>query len=186
MKRIKKITSIVLVMVILVAFASVSFAADSYSIKPVKSAFNYGADVNFKYTGAVNAKDWIGIYNAGETPNGGATPSLIWCYIGDASNPNGTTNFAAAGQGNAVVKIEDLKKGKYEAFICKDDGYEVAAKCSFEVLYNAGEKIPATTAETTTTSTANPKTGDAGMMAAIVALVLSAAGIFVFRKKALN
>lgn len=183
MKKMKRIASLVLVMVILVAFASVSFAADSYTLKPVKSAFNYGSDVNFKYTGAVNAKDWVGIYNAGETPNGGATPSLIWLYIGDPSKPDGTTDFAVAGQGNAVKQIADLKKGKYEAFICLNDGYDVAAKCSFEVLYNAGEEIPAA-AETTATE--NPKTGDSGLMISVLALVLAAAGIFVFRKKALN
>jgi LPXTG-motif cell wall-anchored protein len=179
MNKIKRVTSIIIALVLLLAFASVSFAADSYTLKPVKSAFNYGADVNFKYTGAVNAKDWIGIYEVGETPSGSA-PSIIWAYVGDPNKPDGTSDFAKAGQASKIAAIADLPKGKYEAKLCKDDGYEVAATAKFEVLYNAGEAIPEGAAAE------NPKTGDSGLLVSVVALVLAAAGIMFFRKKALN
>ena len=178
MNKIKKITSVFLALALIAALATVSFGADSYTVKPVKSVFNYGADVNFKYTGAVNEKDWIGIYKVGETP-GSDTPSLIWAYIGDPDKPDGTSDFAKNGQAARIQAVAELPKGKYVAKLCTNDGYEVAASANFEVLYNAGEAIP----EGTDTSDAgNPKTGDSGLMMSIVVLVLSAAGIFVFRK----
>lgn len=58
-----------------------------------------------------NAKDWIGIYRAGQQP-GSASPSVQWRY---ASGPAGTLSFSG------------LTAGEYYVAFLLNDGYEEAA-----------------------------------------------------------
>lgn len=92
-----------------------------------KPAFEYGEGVKLDYTGT-SLKDWIGIYYAGQTP--GSEASLVWQYTEISGQPDGTADFTK-GVGAA---IDELAPGNYTAFLCKDDGYEVLAQASFEVL----------------------------------------------------
>jgi hypothetical protein len=78
--------------------------------------------------GPANAKDWIGIYPAGETPDG-TPPATIWNYVDGTQS--GATGLAA---GTVSFAAGLSAPGNYVAFLLRDDGYEIISSESFTVV----------------------------------------------------
>lgn len=77
--------------------------------------------------GPANAKDWVGIYPAGVTPDGDPG-STIWIYA------DGTSGGVAGVAAGTVTFAGGLSApGNYVAYLLRDDGYEVIASESFTV-----------------------------------------------------
>lgn len=77
--------------------------------------------------GPANAKDWVGIYPAGEVPDGNP-PSAIWIYA------DGSSGGAAGVAAGTVTFVGGLTvPGNYVAYLLRDDGYEQIASESFTV-----------------------------------------------------
>lgn len=78
--------------------------------------------------GPGNAKDWIGIYQKGQTP-GSATASTTWFYV------NGSRTSGAAGITNGAVNFTtNIANGEWFAAFLQNDGYtEIAPRVPFYV-----------------------------------------------------
>lgn len=88
-----------------------------------------GETITVTFTnGPANAKDWIGIYPAGETPDG-TPPATIWNYVDGTQS--GATGLAA---GTVSFAGGLTAPGNYVAFLLRDDGYEVISSESFTVV----------------------------------------------------
>lgn len=79
--------------------------------EPISSVFSGGPG---------NATDWIGIYPEGTVP--GSVGSTIWRYVG------GTT------EGTVVFPGELNFAGPWTAFLLLNDGYDIAAQTTFNVV----------------------------------------------------
>jgi len=89
--------------------------------------------INF-VSGLGNAKDWVGVYKAGETPGGGPN-STIWNYV------NGTqTSSTGLAEGTFTFSGGLAAIGDYVAFFLLDDGYTVLATESFTVVVPSENK----------------------------------------------
>lgn len=104
-------------------------------VRASKPVYGLGEPITITYTnGPANAKDWVGIYHAGETPGGVGIVSTLWAYVdgtqnGNVGKDNGSVSFAAG-----------LKQGgSYVVYLLENDGYNVLASEPFEVLTVAAE-----------------------------------------------
>jgi hypothetical protein len=92
-----------------------------------KRIYALGETIKVAFTnGPGNAKDWIGIYQEGQTPGG--PPSTLWFYV------DGTQN-GASGLANGVITFTGGLRavGNYTAFLLLNDGYDVLASEGFAV-----------------------------------------------------
>lgn len=91
-------------------------------------SYPVGQAISVTFTnGPANPKDWIGIYPAGEIPDGSPAATL-WSY-GDGTQ-GGT---AGVGAGTITFAGGLNVPGDYVAFLLRDDGYDVLASESFKV-----------------------------------------------------
>lgn len=115
-----------------------------------KRIYTPGEDIVVTFSsGPANAKDWIGVYPAGETPDGDPT-SIIWNYVdgtqtGATGVPEGTITFT----GGLPAP------GEYVVWFLVNDGYETIASESFSVV------APIEKPRLLTVSPANGATGTA-------------------------
>ena len=87
-------------------------------LAPSKGAYKPGEDVVISFSGGPgNAKDWVGIYNEGQTP--GDVNSTDYKYVD--------------GKTSGELVFDPLPVGKYEAHLLENDGYEILASTTFEV-----------------------------------------------------
>ena len=92
-------------------------------IRANKGVYGPGESISITFTnGPGHSKDWIGLYQMGQTPGSG-TPSLIWSYvdgtqIGVGTPSDGVIHFPA---GLNVA-------GAFEAIFLENDGYNVLAR----------------------------------------------------------
>ncbi|MBL9139608.1 MAG: hypothetical protein JNK85_27310 [Verrucomicrobiales bacterium] len=96
-------------------------------VRPSKRLFAPGEAITITFTnGPANPKDWIGVYQVGQTPGG--PQSTIWNYVdgtqnGNVANANGSVSFPS---GLGVV-------GEYVAYLLLNDGYDILASERFRV-----------------------------------------------------
>lgn len=97
------------------------------SVNPSKTTYtpNEAITINFS-DGPGNAKDWIGIYNQGDTS--GLVSSIDWLYVNGKQSAtkklkNGTVTFSAG--------LPNI--GTYKVYFFKNDGYTVLASSNFTV-----------------------------------------------------
>lgn len=79
------------------------------------------------FAGPGNAKDWIGIYKAGQTPGGGPNATR-WSYVDGTQT--GTTGLS---EGTVTFAGGLAEPGDYVAFFLANDGYDVLAFEPFTV-----------------------------------------------------
>ncbi|MDP4097285.1 endonuclease/exonuclease/phosphatase family protein [Paenibacillus sp. P96] len=104
-------------------FAQEAYAS-GYAMATDKSAYWQGESVEVTYTGALNEKDWIAVYEASnDDPN--QDDYLDWHYTG-------------AGGGTLTFNTNSLKPGDYTLHFLIDNGYQVATSTSFTI-----EELPA-------------------------------------------
>lgn len=96
-------------------------AAGAQTVTMDKPVFLQGKPISLSYTGA-SLKDWIGLYNAGATPQG-SNPSLTWLYTSAAGQPDGAMNFT-----------KSLPAGNYEALYMQNDGYNIFQRAPFSII----------------------------------------------------
>jgi len=102
--------------------------AQTSTIITSHDAYAIGEDIVVSFSGGPgNAKDWVGIYPAGEVPDG-TPPATRWTY-GDGQGGvtglrEGTVTFAGG---------LDFA-GDWTVFLLRDDGYEVLAQKNFTVV----------------------------------------------------
>jgi hypothetical protein len=113
----KKVYSLILSFSLLMGFSTIG---NAQSLTVQGSAFLTTDSIGFAYESpSYDPTDWIGIYKVGETPGGG-TSSTVWDYIPSAS---GQVKLKAPPEG-----------GRYIAFLCCCDGYNVlATSAEFDV-----------------------------------------------------
>ncbi len=100
-----------------------------------KRTYQVGEAISVTFTnGPANAKDWVGIYPAGVTPDGDPG-STIWNYVDGTQG--GATGLAA---GTVAFPGGLSVPGDYVAFLLRDDGYEVISSESFTVAAPATVK----------------------------------------------
>ncbi|MCX8107536.1 MAG: immunoglobulin domain-containing protein, partial [Verrucomicrobiae bacterium] len=98
-----------------------------------KPVYGIGEPITVTFTnGLANAKDWIGIYEAGQTPGGGVN-STLWCYVDGTTSGN-----KPLASGEVTFPTGLTKVGRYVAYFLINDGYEIAALDAFEVSGTAG------------------------------------------------
>ncbi len=108
-------------------------------LRPSKPIFTPGEPIEIAFTnGMGTAKDWIGVYPAGQTPGVGGG-STLWLYTdgteeGDAAPLNGAVSFPSG--------LE--QPGEYVAYYLLTDGYDVYMTAPFWV---EGEQITAPTVQ---------------------------------------
>lgn len=102
-------------------------------IRVGKPVYGIGEAISITFTnGYSNAKDWIGIYAAGQTPGGGPNATL-WAYV------DGTHDGNVALADGVVTFASGLSKpGSYAAYFLLNDGYDILAEDLFEVSTTAG------------------------------------------------
>lgn len=93
-----------------------------------------GQPITVHYTGAQNAKDWIGLYRSDETPESN-TPSQKWAYVQET--PDGIITISDASEGEAIA-LMDLAPGDYYFALLLNDGYEEHAdRLEFQIVNKA-------------------------------------------------
>lgn len=113
--------AVVLSMPMLGLFAQEAHAAD-YTMATNKSVYWQGESVEVTYSGEVNEKDWIALY---EASNDNLKNYLEWHYTG-------------TGEGTLTFNTSSLKPGDYTLHFLVNDGYQVEASVSFAI-----EALPA-------------------------------------------
>ena len=101
-----------------------------------KEVYASGEDIivtiNPAYQG-LGAKDWIGLYHEGEVPTQGGLTSIRWNYAGDFAD--GMSIFNSSNHDRPEEDPDNfLKSGKYTLFLCRNDGYEIAARTTITVV----------------------------------------------------
>jgi hypothetical protein len=97
--------------------------------------------------GPANAKDWIGLYKADQTPGGPASTSFLY-VDGTASGSAGVA------EGSVTFASGLAEEGDWVAYFLENDGYNVLGSASFSVI----RTTPYLTASTTTYYTNQPIT----------------------------
>jgi len=98
-----------------------------------KSTYTCGEIMTVTFTGAQNAKDWIGINQSSST----AGTSIIWSYL------NGSTTAPSTVQTDGTISINtsSLPNGTYYIHYSKNDGYTDYASTSFTVTGGINSNI---------------------------------------------
>jgi len=92
------------------------------SISPQQASYVTGEDVVVDFSGGPgNAKDWIGIYTKGVTPDGNPA-ALIWNYTNGTQSSGGS-----ATSGSVSFSNPGLSEGTYSLWFLANDGYSVIA-----------------------------------------------------------
>jgi hypothetical protein len=93
-----------------------------------KPVYQPGETMTFSFSGGPgNAKDWIGIYKTGETPDGHPT-ATIWHYVDGTQDGN-------TGLSDGRVSFNGgLAEGDWTAYFLENDGYNALALASFKVV----------------------------------------------------
>ena len=85
------------------------------------------------YAATMSSTDWIGLYHKGETPNQAGPTSIRWNYAGDFKN--GMSIFQSSNHDRPQEDPNNvLKAGQYTLFLCRNDGYEIAARTTITVV----------------------------------------------------
>ena len=83
-----------------------------------KTEYYYGENIIVHFSGT-DEKDWIGFYGGSDEPGGVA--SIVWKY--------------SVGEGDLVFNTGSIgKSGKFTAFLCDNDGYNVLDKVTVYIL----------------------------------------------------
>ncbi len=89
--------------------------------------------VHPNYAATMSSTDWIGLYHKGETPNQAGPTSIRWNYAGDFKN--GMSIFQSSNHDRPQEDPNNvLKAGQYTLFLCRNDGYEIAARTTITVV----------------------------------------------------
>lgn len=98
---------------------TVEAGASGTYVKTVASVYPEGVNILVNYRNPdLQEKDWIGIYNKGEVPDGDPE-SLDWQYL---TSDSGTVEFTTA-----------LTPGEYVVYMLCCDGYQIKAKYNFKI-----------------------------------------------------
>jgi hypothetical protein len=90
------------------------------AVRPDHRNYSPGQSIVVGFTnGPANAKDWIAVNKAGQTPGPGT--SVLWLYV------DGTKGGAKGLADGAVTFAGGLPAGEYRAFLLENDGYTVLA-----------------------------------------------------------
>lgn len=101
-------------------------------VRVAQRVFATGQRIDITFTnGPANAKDWVGVYKAGQTP--GPTPSTLWNYVdgtqtGTSGRTDGTLSFP-----NGLSEV-----GDYIVHFLLDDSYDILASETFRVAAPTG------------------------------------------------
>lgn len=101
--------------------------------------YSTGQAITVTFTnGPAAAKDWVGIYKAGQTPGGG-TPSTLWNYVDG-------TQTGATGRADGTVSFPSglSEAGDYIVHLLANDGYDILASETFRVaaaVAGAGPRV---------------------------------------------
>lgn len=103
----------------------------SPAVRPSQRVYTVGQTISLTFTnGLGNAKDWVGIYQAGQTPGGPA--STLWQYV------DGTQSGASGVTAGTLTFPDGLAQaGLYTAYLLENDGYTILASNSFSVVQAA-------------------------------------------------
>jgi hypothetical protein len=104
-------------------------------IRPENRVYVTGTAITVNFTnGPANPADWIGIYQAGEVPDGDPV-SILWNYVGG-------TQSSGEGKSSGSVSFPTglATPGEYEVFFLENDGYTVLASEPFTVVAPSGLK----------------------------------------------
>ena len=101
----------------------------SPALRIAKRRYATGESISVSFTnGPAGAKDWIGIYKAGQTP-GSSTPSTVWAYVDGTQT--GTTGKS---DGTLVFPAGLTTPGDWVAHFLVNDSYEIWASERFTVV----------------------------------------------------
>ncbi len=98
-------------------------------VRVAQRTFTVGQPIQVAFTnGTANAKDWIGIYQVGQTP-GGATPSTLWAYVDGTQSGD-----EALAEGVITFPTGLASAGEWVAHFLYNDGYDIFASETFSVV----------------------------------------------------
>jgi hypothetical protein len=103
-------------------------------VRPSQLTYSPGQLIQISFTnGPGNPKDWVGVYQEGQTPGGPA--STLWNYVDG-------TQIGATGQSAGAVAFDTglASPGKYVAYLLENDGYSILASNVFNVVLAASDK----------------------------------------------
>ncbi|MBJ6368168.1 endonuclease/exonuclease/phosphatase family protein [Snuella sedimenti] len=117
------------------------------SVSPSKTTYALGEAIIINFSGGPgNSKDWIGIYNQGETP--GNVNATDWFYV------NGKKNATKKLSSGSITFSSGLPNaGNYDVHFLENDGHTILASASFSVGATSGVPIASFTSNATTTTT---------------------------------
>ena len=89
--------------------------------------------VHPNYAATMSSTDWIGLYHKGETPSNTGVTSIRWNYAPDFVD--GMSIFQSSNHDRPQEDPNNvLKAGQYTLFLCRNDGYEIAARTTITVV----------------------------------------------------
>jgi endonuclease/exonuclease/phosphatase family metal-dependent hydrolase len=107
------------------------------SVSPQKASYEVGEDIVVDFSGGPgNAKDWIGIYTKGETPDGDPA-SLEWLYTNGTQSSGGSLT-----SGSVTFSNSGLAEGTYSVWFLENDGYNVIAGPTDLVISPPPPQVP--------------------------------------------
>ncbi|HNQ87744.1 MAG TPA: hypothetical protein PKM73_03815 [Verrucomicrobiota bacterium] len=104
--------------------------AQTPTVATDKTSYAIGADIVVTFAdGPGHAKDWIGIYEADQTPGAGGTASALWNYV------DGTRNGLVGKTAGTMTFAGGLDEpGDWVVYLLENDGYTILAQQAFTVL----------------------------------------------------
>ena len=85
------------------------------------------------FAATMSSTDWIGLYHEGETPSNTGVTSIRWDYA--STFKNGKSIFTTGWHDRPTEDPDNiLKAGEYVLFLCRNDGYEIAARTTITVV----------------------------------------------------
>ena len=114
----KKLITVLLLLIALVTLAVAASAAERYLTMP-KTDYTQNEDILITASG--EGKDWVGIYGRGETP--GNPASIYWYYVAEDAEPGEAVDIREQ-RSNNRPEYDMLPPGEYTVWLLLDDGYE--------------------------------------------------------------
>ena len=130
----KKLISVLCIAsMLMMSMLPLSIFANS-ALKTDKTTYVEGEDILITAIG--EGKDWVGIYQKGETignPGNGGVSSIRWYYVAQNGNVSGQIKNIFDSEYVERNSLANLPAGEYTIYLLKNDGYEIVSQVDISI-----------------------------------------------------
>ncbi|MBP3385165.1 MAG: cell wall-binding repeat-containing protein [Firmicutes bacterium] len=116
---------------------SCKFCGYTYDAAPIstdKKVYDFGEPINITVDYDYGAKDWVGLYKKGETPNAASDP--VSFYYDYPSRIGSTFNIYDANWNQTGSRGDLVEDGEYRLYLCANDGFSVIAYTDITIKHD--------------------------------------------------